>query len=56
MFGALVPEDQHGKELIAFSVMYILLGLYFVLKDRKRVPALVHDGLRAPYAELAAKE
>jgi cation:H+ antiporter len=53
LFGALVPADQHGKELIAFSGIYILLGLYFVLKDRSRVPQLVHDGVRAPYAELA---
>ncbi len=53
LFGAFVPEEQHGKELIAFSVIYILLGLYFLFRQRNGVSKLAHDGFRAKYSELS---
>lgn len=53
VIGAVVPADRHGQELILFSVAYIALGLYFLLRQRRAVPRLVHDGFRAPYSELS---
>ena len=52
LFGALVPEDKHGTELIAFSIVYVLLALWFLLRDRRGVVKLLRDGFRAPYAQL----
>ncbi|MBW3650267.1 MAG: sodium:proton exchanger [Actinobacteria bacterium] len=53
MFGALVPEDKHGTELVAFSIIYLLLGIWFLLRDRRGVVTLLRNGFRAPYAELS---
>jgi cation:H+ antiporter len=52
LFGAFVPEDKHGQELIAFGVIYVVLGLYFLVRQRDAVPKLAYDGIRAPYSEL----
>lgn len=53
VIGAVVPADRHGQELILFSVAYLALGLHFLLRQRRAVPRLVHDGFRAPYSELS---
>ena len=52
--GAMVPPDWHGYELIAFSVVYLVLGVLVLLRYRRDVPRLFHDGLVASYAELSA--
>jgi cation:H+ antiporter len=52
--GALVPADWHGYELVAFSVVYLVLGVLVLLRYRRDVPRLFHDGLVASYAELSA--
>jgi cation:H+ antiporter len=52
--GALVPAEWHGYELIAFSVVYLVLGLTGLLRYRRDVPRLFHDGVVAAYAELSA--
>jgi hypothetical protein len=52
--GALVPADWHGYELVAFSVVYLVLGVVVLLRYRRDVPHLFHDGLVASYAELSA--
>jgi cation:H+ antiporter len=53
LFGALVPEDRHGQELLVFGAIYIVLGLYFLFRQRTALPKLAHDGFKAPYSELA---
>jgi cation:H+ antiporter len=53
LFGAFVPTDKHGQELIAFSVVYLLLGVYYLVRQRDAAARLFRDGIRAPYAELA---
>ena len=51
--GALVPESMHAAERIGVGVLYLLLGLAYILRDRRRVPQLVRDAFVASYAELA---
>ena len=51
--GAIVPEEHHDTELLIFSGIYLLLALWLLVGDRKRVPALLRDGFRTPYSQLA---
>ena len=55
LFGAIVPEEMHGQELIAFSVVYLVLGMYFLVRQKDAGTRLLKDGFRAPYAELATE-
>jgi cation:H+ antiporter len=50
--GALVPESLHAAERIGVGVMYLLLGVVFILRDRRRIPQLIRDAFVASYAEL----
>jgi cation:H+ antiporter len=50
--GALVPESMHAAERIGVGILYLLLGVAFILRDRRRVPQLVRDAFVASYAEL----
>jgi cation:H+ antiporter len=50
--GALVPESLHAAERIGVGVLYLVLGVMFILRDRRRVPQLVRDAFVASYAEL----
>ena len=54
--GAVVPEDWHGKELVLFAFVYLALALWGLTKNRREVPRLLHDGFRAKYSELVAKD
>jgi hypothetical protein len=51
--GALVPESLHAAERIGVGVIYLLLGLFFILRDRRRVPLLLRDAFVASHAELS---
>ncbi len=55
VLGAVVPEQFIAAERIGLGVLYLVLGLVIFLRDRKRLPHLLHDGFRAPYAELVAE-
>jgi cation:H+ antiporter len=50
--GALVPASWHAAERIGVGVLYLVLGLATILRDRRRVPRLVRDAFRASYSEL----
>jgi cation:H+ antiporter len=52
IIGALVPESLHAAERIGVGVLYLLLGVGYMLRDRRRVPQLVRDAFVASYAEL----
>src|SRR4029078_6244635 len=52
--GAVVPESWHAAELIGVGVVYLLLGLRLILRDRNRAPTLLRDAFRTPHAELHA--
>ena len=53
--GALVPESLHAAERIGVGVLYLLLGLFYILRDRRRVPLLIRDAFVASHAELSAE-
>ena len=54
VLGAVVPESLHGAERIAVGCVYMALGLWVFIGDRRRMPRLLRDGFRAPYAELSS--
>jgi cation:H+ antiporter len=51
--GAVVPDNWHGPELIAFAVAYMVLGVIVLAGGKREVPRLFRDGLAADYAELS---
>jgi cation:H+ antiporter len=53
--GALVPESMHAAERIGVGILYLVLGVAVIVRDRRRVPLLMRDAFRAPYAELSGK-
>jgi cation:H+ antiporter len=55
LVGALVPESLHGRERVVVGLVYLLLGVLVILRDRRRVPRLVRDAFVVSYAELGAK-
>jgi cation:H+ antiporter len=52
ILGAIVPESMHGTELVAVSIVYLLLAAGIVFRDRRYIRALLRDGLRTPHALL----
>jgi len=52
IIGALVPESLHAAERIGVGILYLLLGVGYIFRDRRRVPQLVRDAFVASYAEL----
>jgi cation:H+ antiporter len=56
VIGAVVPDSFGGRELIIVGVIYVLLGAWIFVRQRRLIGPLVRDGFRTPYAELAAKE
>jgi cation:H+ antiporter len=52
LLGALVPERWHGTERIAVSVVYILMGLVIVVRQRGELVRRFRDGFRTPYAHM----
>jgi len=50
--GALVPESMHAAERIGVGILYLLLGVGYLLRDWRRMPKLVRDAFVASYAEL----
>ncbi|HEY7476997.1 MAG TPA: sodium:proton exchanger [Actinomycetota bacterium] len=52
VLGGIVPESMHGIERIAVGVLYLILGVWLLIGNRKLVRPLLRDGFRAPYAEL----
>jgi cation:H+ antiporter len=56
ILGAIVPEAWHGKELIAVSIVYLVLAAGILVRRGRATGTLLRDGLRKPYAELAAAD
>jgi len=53
--GALVPESAHGIERVAVGILYLILGVAIIARDRRRVPHLLRDAFVVSYAELSGK-
>ncbi|HEV3401029.1 MAG TPA: hypothetical protein VG078_04335 [Acidimicrobiales bacterium] len=54
VLGAVLPKSAHGAELVAVSVVYLVLAAGLLVKNRHRLAPLMRDGLRAPYERLLA--
>jgi cation:H+ antiporter len=54
VLGAFVPESLHGTERITVAILYLVLGVGILIRDRQRIPRLVRDGFRASHDELAS--
>ena len=50
--GALVPESWHAAERIGVDILYLVLGVRYILADRRRIPQLARDAFVSSYAEL----
>ena len=54
ILGAFVPESMHGTERVTVAILYLVLGVGILVRDRRRIPRLVRDGFAASHDELAA--
>jgi cation:H+ antiporter len=52
ILGAVVPASSKGIELLALSALYMLLGLWLLIRKRHDFRHLLRDGFRTPYEEL----
>jgi cation:H+ antiporter len=52
ILGAVVPPKYKGAELLILSAVYILLGLWILVRKRGDFRHLLRDGFRTPYEEL----
>jgi cation:H+ antiporter len=56
LLGAVLPESSHGIELIAVSVVYLVLAAYTLFRLGGRTGLqLMRDGLVTPYSQLVAE-
>jgi cation:H+ antiporter len=52
ILGAVVPPSAKGIELLVLSAVYLLLGLWLLVRKRGDFRHLLRDGFRTPYSEL----
>ena len=52
IFGGFMPDHLHGVELVVVSILYLLLGVGILLRDRERVPRLFRDAFLRSQQEL----
>lgn len=53
LIGAVVPSDWHGFERIAVGVVYLVLGVAILTRNRGAARRTLRDGFRTSYAELS---
>ena len=56
ILGAVVPEDLHAVERIGVGVVYLILGVWLLVGNRRLIRPLLYDGFRAPYSHLVDRE
>ena len=49
---AAVPTSWRGRELVALSILYLVLAAVVLFRQRRSIMALVRDGLITPYSAL----
>ena len=54
--GAIVPESWHAAERIGVGILYLVLGVGYLLRDRRQMPRLVRDAFVTSYAELGEEQ
>jgi cation:H+ antiporter len=52
ILGAVVPPSSKGIELLVLSAVYILLGVWLLVRHHGDFRHLLRDGFRTPYSEL----
>jgi cation:H+ antiporter len=52
LLNAIVPASAEGVEMLALSGVYILLGLWLLVRKHGAFRHLLRDGFRTPYSEL----
>jgi cation:H+ antiporter len=52
VLGAVVPPSSKGLELMVLSAVYLLLGVWILVRKRGDFRHLLRDGFRTPYSEL----
>ena len=52
ILGAVVPPSAKGVELLVLSAVYILLGLWLLVRKHGAFRHMLVDGFRTPYSEL----
>jgi cation:H+ antiporter len=55
IIGALLPGSLRAAERVGVGILYLVLGVAILARDRGRIPLLMRDAFRAPHAELAGK-
>ena len=55
LLGGLVPESLHGVERISVGILYLILGVWVLLRERGLLRGLFRDGLTASYDQLSAE-
>jgi cation:H+ antiporter len=53
LVGAMVPAPWHAAERVGVGAIYLALGLWVFMRDRRRLPRLLRDGFRTPHDELS---
>jgi cation:H+ antiporter len=56
IIGGLVPEDLHVVSRVGVGAVYLVAGVWILVRDRERIRRLFRDGFRASYAEMAAAD
>ncbi len=52
---AVVPSDWAEAERIGVGIVYLVLGMLFLIRQRAYVRSTLRDGFRTPFAEMAAE-
>ena len=52
ILGAIVPEALHGVERVGMGVVYLSLGAWVLVGERRNIYRLLRDGFRTPPGEL----
>jgi cation:H+ antiporter len=52
VLNGVLPSDLHDEGRISVGIVYIVLAVVFVVRDRRAVPGLLRDGFTVPYDEL----
>jgi len=55
ILGAFLPESAHGVERVTVGILYLVLGVAIILRDRRRLPGMMRDAFKASYAELGVE-
>jgi cation:H+ antiporter len=56
MLNGIMPSELHDEGRITVGIVYIVLAVVFIFRDRRAVPGLLRDGFTVPYSELAIEE